>query len=383
MAPVPVPLRTERRLQVRRVQATPSATLEVDHDRPGSFRKRVLLTATLALAAFAAVFLAWEVLFWLAVAFAAVLVGSVLRGAACRVGEWTRIGPRWGLGVVVLVLLLVGLGGGWLTYSRLSTELTRLAERLPEAWEQAKPQLRELPGGGMLVQELSDTAGDGAGFEAADMDLRAIAGRALRYGRSMLAALAGAALVFVTGLYLAADPHTYVNGFKVLLPEHRQAEVADALHDAGHTLRWWFVGQATAMAVLGLLTGTGLWLLGVPLFFTLGVLTALLCFIPNFGPILSVIPPLILALGTEDGGGALALKVVALYVGIQLVESYVITPLIQKKAVSLPPALLIIGQVILAALLGIVGLALAAPIIATTITLVRRLYLKVESQVAD
>ena len=78
------------------------------------------------------------------------------------------------------------------------------------------------------------------------------------------------------------------------------------------------------------------------------------------------------------GGAALAGKVVLLYVGIQLVESYLITPLIQKKAVSMPPALLIVGQVVAGALLGIVGIALAAPALAATITAVRTLYLKLD-----
>ena len=199
--------------------------------------------------------------------------------------------------------------------------------------------------------------------------------RALSFGRRTFTLLVGAILVFVAGVYMAYDPKLYIHGATALLPGRHHAAFRDALLRTGRSLRYWLAGQITAMALLGALTMLGLWLLGVPLFFVLGLLTALLCFIPNLGPILSVIPPVILSLGQPDSGPFLAVKVVALYAGIQLVESNFITPLIQKKAVELPPALLIVGQVIAGALIGILGIALAAPFLAATITGVRVLHL--------
>jgi predicted PurR-regulated permease PerM len=128
-----------------------------------------------------------------------------------------------------------------------------------------------------------------------------------------------------------------------------------------------------AMTVVGVLTWLGLWLIGVPLAVVLGLIAALLAFIPNIGPIIAAVPAVLLALSE---GPTTALLVVGVYVAVQSLESYVITPLIQQEQVSLPPALIISMQLLMGVLFGILGLALATPMAALGLTLIREAYVK-------
>jgi predicted PurR-regulated permease PerM len=127
------------------------------------------------------------------------------------------------------------------------------------------------------------------------------------------------------------------------------------------------------MLCIGTFVGGGLWLIGVPLWLPLGILTALLNFIPNFGPIISAVPQILIALASDP---TKALWVVALNVAAQNLEGYLITPLVQRKAVEMPPALTILSQVLMGMLLGPLGVVLAAPLTASAIVVVKMLYVE-------
>ena len=117
----------------------------------------------------------------------------------------------------------------------------------------------------------------------------------------------------------------------------------------------------------------GLRLLDIPLALVLGLIAGLLAFIPNIGPVLSAVPALLLA---ATQGWNTVFWVGAVYVGVQTLESYVITPLIQLEKVSLPPLLVIGFQMLFGVLFGILGLMLATPTSALTMTLTRDLYVE-------
>jgi len=111
----------------------------------------------------------------------------------------------------------------------------------------------------------------------------------------------------------------------------------------------------------GILISIGLWIVGVPLAGTLGIIAAVMTFIPNVGPLISVIPAALLALAISPTKGLLALLVFAI---VFTLEGYVVTPLLERNIVRLPPALTLTMQLILAAVAGPVGVALAAPVAA-------------------
>jgi predicted PurR-regulated permease PerM len=126
------------------------------------------------------------------------------------------------------------------------------------------------------------------------------------------------------------------------------------------------------MAVVGFLTAVGLWVAGIPLAFVLGLIAALLSFVPYIGPIASVVPAALVALAESP---TKVLYVFIIYGVVQLLESYLITPLIQERAVSIPPAVLISAQVIMGILAGAIGVLMATPLAVVLIVLVQMLYL--------
>jgi len=147
----------------------------------------------------------------------------------------------------------------------------------------------------------------------------------------------------------------------------------EVLDELGFTLWWWLMGQLATMASVGILIGVGLTLLGVKLSGTLGLIAAILSFIPSLGPFISVIPALMLGLAISP---TMAIWVALLYLGVQTLEANVITPLIQRRAISLPPAFVLGSELLMGLLLGGAGLAFATPLAAVILVLVNMLYIQ-------
>jgi predicted PurR-regulated permease PerM len=179
--------------------------------------------------------------------------------------------------------------------------------------------------------------------------------------------------MILLAIYLASEPKTYIKGFAKLFPQQNRKRVREILYEIGETLSWWLIGKGASMIFIGLLTWIGLSFIGVPLALSLGLIAGLLSFIPNFGPILSAIPAILLAFIDSPIS---ALYVLGLYVGVQLIESNLVTPMIERETVELPPVLTIVSQLALAILFGAPGLILATPILAVVMVLVQTLYIQ-------
>jgi len=143
------------------------------------------------------------------------------------------------------------------------------------------------------------------------------------------------------------------------------------MYETGNRLRRWLIGQGISMATIGTLTYIGLLILGVPIAFVLALFAGLAGFLPYLGPIIGAIPMVLVAGGESLD---LALWVVGLYVCIQFLESYLLTPLIQARAVSMPPAVVILSQLVLGAVFGLLGLALATPLAAASTVPLRYIF---------
>jgi predicted PurR-regulated permease PerM len=178
-------------------------------------------------------------------------------------------------------------------------------------------------------------------------------------------------IVLFFGVYLAADPHTYVNLVARLAPEEKRQTLIDLLYETGTLLRRWLIGQSITMAAIGGVTFVGLLILGVPIAFVLALFAGLACFLPYLGPIIGAIP-IILVAGGESF--TLALWALGLYCCVQFLESYLLTPLIQARAVSMPPAAVILNQLVFGAVFGLLGLALATPLAAAATVPLRHVF---------
>jgi predicted PurR-regulated permease PerM len=185
--------------------------------------------------------------------------------------------------------------------------------------------------------------------------------------------IADALVVVFGGIFLAAQPKFYQVGAIKLVPAANRALVAEAMGDSERALRLWLRAQLIAMVVVGVLTGVGLWLIGVPSALALGLLAGLLEFIPFAGPVIAAIPAVLLAVVV---GPEVMLWTIALYVGIQQIEGNVLQPLLQQYAVELPPVVLIFSLLGFGMLFGALGIILAAPLTVVCYVLVKRLYVQ-------
>ena len=178
--------------------------------------------------------------------------------------------------------------------------------------------------------------------------------------------------VLVMGLYLALRPGLYREGLIALAPPVHRELVRDILADLGRTLTAWIGGQLLAMCFLGVLTFIGLTLLKVPYALAFAVFTGVVVMVPFFGSLLSTLLPATFVL--SSGTPLHALGVVGLGVLLHILESNLVHPLIMERQVNLPPVLSILSVLIMAKLLGAIGLLVAVPVLATVMVIVRRIY---------
>ena len=184
------------------------------------------------------------------------------------------------------------------------------------------------------------------------------------------AVITGVIILFV-GFYAALNPSWYIAGFLRLLPNAARPRAAEILQEIGHSLRWWLFGRAITMISVGLVTLVGLWLLAIPLALTLSFMAGLLTFVPYIGALVSGIPAALIAFVQSPIDAA---YVVLVYLGAHILEGYILAPLVQQRTVHLPPALMLSAQILMGTLFGILGAALAAPIVVAVMAIVRVLY---------
>lgn len=293
--------------------------------------------------------------------FAGLLFGVFLDALTRLVMRRSRLGRRAALGLVVTLLTLVLAGVGWIVVPRVVEQATRLTEHLPAAW--AKVSERVL-NGEVPLPELGSTVRD-VGPDLVRPVLRSVS--------ATLTFLAALFVVAVTGIYAAAQPRLYVEGFVRLLPPDWRDLGREACHESARQLRRLLVGVGVAISTAGVFTGVGLWLLGIPYALGLGLLAALLEIIPNVGPTAAAIPAILLSLAEEEVPWW---HVVILYGVVQTVQSYVIQPLVQQQMIEVPPVVLIGSVVLLGWLVGPLGVLMGVPLLVVANVLIRILYLR-------
>ena len=247
----------------------------------------------------------------------------------------------------------------------------RLAAEFLNVYDDVKQQLLELWtrfGHADLIQRVVDRFW--AYIHNRDGNL---AGTAASFVTSTIGNLGSVALIVVGAIYLAIAPATYVDGTLRLMPKDWRVRAGAILQEESRTLRRWFVGQLVDMAAIGAMATLGLWLLGVPLYLTLGVIAALCNFVPYIGALAGSLPAIVVALGRSPQQ---AISVALLFGVVQAIEGNLVSPLISRRTVDLPPVLTLFAQTVLGSLFGPFGLILATPIIAAIMVLVRTIYIE-------
>ena len=344
---------------------SPQTPSSMDAEESSFVRRMLMMVATVSAVVLLLVLL-WYAIDVLLLVFAGILLAVLLDGLSERLSQHTPLMRGWSLTIIMLAIVTsVGLST-WLLAPGLAEQIDQLRQSLPSAVQQLQQRLEEYGWIQTLISQTPDA-------EALLQNQADIVSQASGVFSTTLGALFNFFIILFVALYLAADPGLYTRGVIWLIPEHHVPRARQVLNTLGTTLWWWLLGRIFSMVVVGVLTALGLWLLDVPLALTLGLLAALLDFIPNIGPIIAAIPGVLL--GFLEGPTQ-ALYVALLYLAIQQIESYLVTPLVQQQTVKLPPVVTITSQVLLGVTLGGLGLILASPIAAVVMVLVKMVYVE-------
>lgn len=291
---------------------------------------------------------------------AAILLAVYFLGCGGFFQRIFNLSRGWGLAVSIGVNLLLITAFFWFVGARLTNQISEMSETLPKTIANGKDYLQQSKIGRKVVDYLNFSGNSQKTISVAK-----------QFFSSSFGIISDLYIILLLAAFFIAGPQTYRKGIVKLLPGPAKEKGESLLDELYSVLKKWIKGQLFGFLFIAVLTGLGLWILGMPMILTLALIAGILNFIPNFGPIIALIPAALLGLmqGTET-----AILVVCLYTFIQIIQSSVTQPLIQKKMVNLPPALVIFGQVAMGLLGGIWGVLLAAPIVAIIMTVVNKLY---------
>ena len=189
----------------------------------------------------------------------------------------------------------------------------------------------------------------------------AIVSQTLKLLLGTVSAVGNFFIVLFLGLTFAAQPSVYRKGLLFLAPARHRARTTAIVDRIGETLERWLIAQIITMFAVFVVTWIGLAIIGIQSSFILGIQAGLLAFIPTVGALLG---GLIVVLASLASGWVAAASAFALFLGVHAMESYILTPIIQRHALDIPPATLFAFQILLGVVFGIWGLALALPLMA-------------------
>lgn len=341
-------------------------TSEGDRDSARAIGSRTLVQASVLALVVLFCIISWLAFEFLLLIFASILCGVLFNGVA----NWlsNKTGMPYGVSLLLFFIALLGSLGAAvvLLAPSVAAQFESLADSLPRALEQWRGRAEDSTWMSFILDQrdrLEQAVAQSTGmFSIVTGVLSSITG-----------AVSGFAIAFVLGICLSLSPKAYVGGFLRLVPQGYRPRAGEVLRATGSTLQAWLIAKLLEMLLIGVLTTVGLWFIGIELALVLGLIAGVLSFIPNIGPILAIVPAILLASleGTET-----VIWVVALYLGIQAIESWGLTPWLQKRIVEMPPALTISVQILFGLLAGTLGLILATPLAAAGMVLINMLYVQ-------
>ncbi len=299
------------------------------------------------------------VLVWMARYFLLLLFAGVVGGLMLSIPtSWAqrKFRLRRGLALLIVLVSLAGTFAGLaaLRGPALLEQIGALQQDLPRAAQQILTSLNGESWGRWLISNVMASAKSSESFAFAVSGLSGLMS-------ATTLAVAGLIVAAFTSLFLASEPEFYLRGLHRMTPVRQRAALIQCLESARVSLQAWLFAKIVSMAIIGVMVALGLWLLRIPLPGTLGILAGLLTFIPNLGPVISVLPAALLAFAISPSRGLLTLLLFGL---VHFLEGNLVTPLAERTIVTLPPALTLAVQLVLASTTGVLGVAIAAPITA-------------------
>ncbi|OKH23115.1 AI-2E family transporter [Chroogloeocystis siderophila] len=308
---------------------------------------------------------AWAIIDVLLLIFLGLLLAVVLRTLAKPIARYTPLSTQWSL-VIVVVLIVAVIGiGGWFFIPEVLSQVELFVQQIQLGINQLQTFLAQYNWGQQLLEQVP--GGDG-GLPISNLFNQFVDAFALT-----LEGLANTLFVIFIGIFLAVEPNLYRNGLINLVPSRGRDRAQEVIAGVIQILRGWLLGRVISMITIGIVVAVGLTILNVPLALILGIITGLLEFIPVVGPILSAFPAIIIAISQ---GFMQAVYVAIFYLVVQQLEGNVLTPIVQEKTVSLPPAVTLVAVLAMGGLFGVLGALVATPLAAVIMVLIRMLYVQ-------
>jgi predicted PurR-regulated permease PerM len=319
-------------------------------------RRTLIVFILIAVAAFL-----WRLSGTVLLVFAAILIAVILRALATTLERYVRI-PH-AISFYLALLLVIGgtVGTGFFFGAALRGQIGEVIEQLPDLIEAAAAQIGIADPFGEIEAQLDDGTGTN------------IIGRAAGFGFSVAGVFVDVFIVIIAAIYLAYNPRLYRRGLLSLFPPSNRRRIDKALLMAGHALKMWFVGQLITMTAVGVMSGLAFWWLELPMPVALGLIAGLTNFIPFVGPIIGSIPAVVFALNISF---ETMLWTIAAVTIVQQIESNLLVPIIQRRAVALPPALALFAIIAFGVIFGFLGVLLAVPLAVAAMVLIQQLWVK-------
>ena len=332
------------------------------------FVYRVLLTIGLVLLAGLTVYFLGKLIEVLLVIFAAVLLAAAITGVRCIIQSRTPLSAVWSLVATYALVIVLIAGAAAVIWPQLSEQIPKFIDQVPEAFDQLGEIADRMP----WVEEAIDGAGDNGNGDNGNDGFN-LPSHLLGVFSTTLGAIASFSLIVLIAIYFTLSPATYIQNLLMLVPRAQRQRTEEVIEAQTRSLRFWLLGRLASMVFVGVFAGIGLWLLGVPMAFTLGLIAGVATFIPYIGPILGAIPALMVALLE---GPMVVLYVAILYFVVETAESSFIYPLATEKAVHVAPAYTVIIQLAGGVVAGIPGVILATPLAVVGAVTIQLLYVE-------
>ncbi|RDB42848.1 AI-2E family transporter [Halomonas sp. DQ26W] len=327
------------------------------------FTRQVLIAVGLLALVAILLYFAGQLIDVMLLVFAGILVAVSIDGVSRLFARHLPLPRFWTLSLAFLsiVLLLVGLSS--LIGPPLMAQFPQLIQQLPEALEELTAMLLGLPGIEAALDEVEEPG----------QLINPLLEQVTKIFTSTFGAIASFFLILLIGIYLVLSPSMYLSNALLLFPPALRERWSNVIVTQGRALRLWLLSRLISMLFVGIFISIGLYFMGVPMAGALGLIAGLLTFIPYLGPILGMIPTVLIAFLASP---ELALYAILLYFVVETLESNVVMPIAAKGVVRLPPAYTVIVQLAGAAVAGLAGVILATPIAVVAVVAVQMLYIE-------
>jgi len=289
------------------------------------------------------------------------LIAVYFHGFGDIIQRRTRWSRTWAMTASLIISFLVLGGLLWFMGAKIQVQIAQLSSTLPHTVSTFKAKLGETPVGQKILESVS-----GGNSDSLMTTVQTFLG-------TSFGVLGDIYIILLLGVFFTASPSIYKKGILLLVPKPKKELGEHIMDRISISLKGWLKGMMVSIVLITVLISVALTIIGIPMTMVLGLITGILELVPNLGSLLAMIPGVLLALTISTNT---AIVVALVYIVSQTITANIVTPLIQKKIINLPPALTLVSQLIMGTLSGALGIILAVPLLAIIIILIDELYVK-------